>query len=696
MASISPNAIQRLELDGVTFGTQILALNSAIKNFKYGNSSTGLALGVALVNFGEKVGMIIVDIRNIIKTDPELNFYSGIFNGITILGDLGQLFSDLVVVGNQAQRGHITLSAKLAVAADAGNLIFDGISATNPQVRGATVILSIASSIFSDAGAFIANFTGLKWFVVKEPAIYTATTGDELSGAGVLNTIITGTESFSQYFIPTQFAAEGSAGDTLVQGIPQPDMIDTLVGNATFIGESGADTFIMNGALIARGTTGPTGGGGSGNTYMIPISTAPYSDGGNVQLGSGTIEGQGAGNVVMLGGQQLTTLMVYQYEDPSASSYVGSSFFTNVPIAEGVTNTGQAFLLIEDNPGTASEYNMSDNPHNGESVDFELYIFPTGFGVAFDHVDDSFGAGSDDAGQQLQQDADQAATAHITFASGDWSDYGITVEDDTGSDPTELGVNPVPGDFLQGPGDGPPIPGATDQVGQDDEEDDDSDITVSAGTTLTVSAGSAVSTLTVSAGGYVLGGGSLLGASGDAGVISGVTVGQAGSAGSSGYVEVSAGGSAINVTVVNGAVTIDSGGYASGVMLSGASATLVVAGVAVGTVVGSGSFDFVETGGVASGSIISNGGVEYVASGGVVVSAAVVDSAAVDSVRAGGSDSGSVISNGGIEDAIGGLVSGAQVLSGGLEILNPGATADHSAHGWFTPPANPYFHNLLP
>jgi autotransporter passenger strand-loop-strand repeat protein len=442
--------------------------------------------------------------------------------------------------------------------------------------------------------------------------------------------------------------------------VPQADIIDSFLGNATFVGQSGADTFIMNGALIARGTTGENGGG-SGNTYIIPGSGSPAStvatDGWSISgMGSGTIEGKGSGNVVMVGGQQLTTLIIMQYEDQSATD-----FFTNAPIAQGQTNTGQSFLLIQDDPGSAGGENVDDNPHNGERIDFELYIFSGGMGPSFNHVDDSFGPNSAPTDQDIPQEGDsgilyqryleQAATAHITFAGGYWSDYGITVEDDTAANEVdgvydELIVNPVPGNFLIGPGDGPPIPGATDQVGEDDEEDDDSDITVSAGTTLTVSAGSAVNTVTVSAGGYVVGGGSLLGASGDAGVISGVAVGQAGSAGSSGYVEVSAGGSALAVTVVNGAVTIDSGGYASGVVLSGASATLAVAGVAVGTVVGSGSFDLVEYGGVASGSIISNGGVEYVSSGGAVVSAAVA-AGGTEVLSSGATATGVTVASGG-------------------------------------------------
>jgi hypothetical protein len=208
------------------------------------------------------------------------------------------------------------------------------------------------------------------------------------------------------------------AASTGFDGEPQGGPVDNFVGNATFIGESGSDTFTMNGALIAKGTTGS--GGGIGNTYIIP-STSGY-------VGSGTIEGKGPGNVVMLmtsaGMQQLTTLTIDQYEDSSAED-----FFTQVPIAAGETNTGQNFLLIEDNPGTAPTYNMSDNPHNGETTDFELYL-TSGY---FSHIQDAFGSNpsGDPAGQVFQQQVEQGAVAHITFASGEWSDYGITVVDDT-------------------------------------------------------------------------------------------------------------------------------------------------------------------------------------------------------------------------------------------------------------------------
>lgn len=72
----------------------------------------------------------------------------------------------------------------------------------------------------------------------------------------------------------------------------------------------------------------------------------------------------------------------------------------------------------------------------------------------------------------------QGQGAHVTFAAGSWGDYGITVVDDTatfGADdpfgPTWYTRNPlpgangsstgslvhsVPGDFLSGPGAGPP------------------------------------------------------------------------------------------------------------------------------------------------------------------------------------------------------------------------------------------------
>jgi autotransporter passenger strand-loop-strand repeat protein len=230
-----------------------------------------------------------------------------------------------------------------------------------------------------------------------------------------------------------------------------------------------------------------------GNTYIIPATSG--------NIGSGTIEGQGAGNVVMLvtscGMQQLTTLTIQQYEDSSAQD-----FPTQVPVAEGVTNTGVNFLLIQDAPGTASMYNMSDNPHNSEATDFELYIDAN---TVFSHIHDIFGPTSDygQDGVAYEQALEQDATAHITFASGEWSDYGITVVDDTANPPgngSELMSNSVPGIFLNGPGAGPALPPPTDEPASDDEPDDDSNITVSSGYTLTLSAGSAVGTV-VSAGG---------------------------------------------------------------------------------------------------------------------------------------------------------------------------------------------------
>ncbi len=375
-------------------------------------------------------------------------------------------------------------------------------------------------------------------------------------------------------------ASDPSAG---FEGTPEGGAVDTFVGNATFIGESGSDTFMMNGQMIARGTTGS--GGGMGNTYIIATN--------GVATGDGTIEGQGSGNVVMVAGQsgnqQLTTLMIQQYEDQSAAD-----FYTQVPIAAGYTNTGQGFLLIQDDPDTAAQYNMADNPHNKENVDFELYLFSPGGGATFNHERDSFGLDPNPTDDDISGDADLGLQyqQYMEVLSSGATATGVTI--DSGA-VLEMAIVVTGAMTASG------VVGATTSVsgvtvlsgGVIDYEG----LTVSSGGALTVLSGAVVSVGAVAAGGTLAGAGAIVGSSVVAGAISGVTL--SGSSGAPGSLMIQSGGLASGVTIASGTITVGAGATASGTILAGPGAAGIVSGVAVGTVVGSRATDTDRRGGSA-------------------------------------------------------------------------------------------------
>ena len=131
---------------------------------------------------------------------------------------------------------------------------------------------------------------------------------------------------------PTTYLAPRSAAITGFEGVPKVGVVDQLIGDATFIGGSGNDSFILNGSLIAEGSSG-----GNGNTYIIPVASTSYGGGTSGHYGVGTLEDRGSGNTVFLDDgttkQKLTSLTINQFIPANAYD------FDNVPIATGVTNT---------------------------------------------------------------------------------------------------------------------------------------------------------------------------------------------------------------------------------------------------------------------------------------------------------------------------------------------------------------------
>ena len=187
-------------------------------------------------------------------------------------------------------------------------------------------------------------------------------------------------------------------------------------------------------------------------------------------------------------------------------------------------------------------------------------------------------------------------------------------------------------------------------------------------------AGALVESVTVMAGGYLVGSGQLGGTSDIYGVVNGVTVVRSGLEGQPYSMIVMSGGKAINVTLAGGAFDmVSAGGAASGGLIEGESVAFDY-GVMSGAVVSSGDI-FVQAGGTAHGDVIENGGYEVVdwsgdASAGMaggVASHETVRSGGVLRISSAGEALATAVASGGIESIAGGAKANGTVLYAGYE-----------------------------
>ena len=186
---------------------------------------------------------------------------------------------------------------------------------------------------------------------------------------------------------------------------------------------------------------------------------------------------------------------------------------------------------------------------------------------------------------------------------------------------------------------------------------------VASGATLTVAAGAVVSGATIANGGGLSGAGAVVGAIVDAGAVSGVLVG--GQAGAVTNLYVQSLGVANGLTVLSGAaLTVSSGGAASGTLLSGIA---YFAGVDSGTIVAQGAVDRISGGGKSYASVVQNGGVEFVLSGGATSSATISSGGELIVYSRGTVSGGSVLSGGTVFLSSGAAANGLVITSGGVE-----------------------------
>ncbi|MGH7023085.1 MAG: hypothetical protein ACREEB_05770, partial [Caulobacteraceae bacterium] len=646
MTLLAPKTLTDIEKLNSDFATSIgsfASLGSAMANYADGKDpklgDLGLAWAAVLTrvfSIGGDLARIYGDtssdplLRNFKKYAPFIGSVSTIINAVVHAEkDWPSFLSDI-------KRGqYFDLDVDVAAANDLLGLI-SGIGglvvqfAALPEEGPVLAFVATGDFIFNNLAGIRDVVKSLGVVSLFDPAGYSSTGSyTVLVGGNPSSVVVGGPKSFYIPPLPTQFAAWDPSRGAGFQGISQADSTDQISGEATFVGQSGADTFVMNGQIIAEGAAG-----GTGDTYIIPTGpTTHYTAAGNGLYGAGTIEDQSSGNKIMLAygssTQQLTTLTIFQFEQPG-------DFPTTVPVAWGVTNTGQNFILLQDTPGTADGFNTSQNPHNGEGTDFELYILAGG-PTTSQQISYTFGLYGYFDKAVLNQDYEIAA--HITIAAGRWSDYGISIVDDT----AEAGQNPsyqtwfsngfhvinyqtsgslvhdVPADFLTGAGPGP-TSGAAAAAGagstseartaSDAPVTEEGSLTVSGGT-YTIPAGEAYTSVTVSSGATLSGPGGIYGGGVSTSIdgnIDGVTIGE-----DAADLVILLNGTASALVLEDGLLHIEPTGTATSTFLEGGSAT--VFGVTSDSRVAFGGEESVgelgtSSGGVSISAVVSAGGVE--------------------------------------------------------------------------------------
>lgn len=188
-------------------------------------------------------------------------------------------------------------------------------------------------------------------------------------------------------------------------------------------------------------------------------------------------------------------------------------------------------------------------------------------------------------------------------------------------------------------------------------------------------------------GGELLGDGTVEGYAFVAGVASGVNIGS-GSAFEAGRLEVLSGGLAQSVTIRWGELYVDAGGTASGAVLASNSYPYPgtvnfawVQGVAIGTRLGVGGYEYVQSGGVTSGAEIGRGGLEIVSGGGIARGAFVSSGGTID-IRSGGIGYSTSVENGGIEIVEAGAATSNSTVGYGASATIQGGGADKFARIW--------------
>ena len=221
--------------------------------------------------------------------------------------------------------------------------------------------------------------------------------------------------------------------------------------------------------------------------------------------------------------------------------------------------------------------------------------------------------------------------------------------------------------------------------------------TVLNGVTVSVRAGGIVEDMTVNAGAVVLGPGELEGAITVAGVISGVTIGDAYN--NFNFVEIESGGAARSIILADVAgpyggqtLNVDSGASVTGTVVSAAS-ILADHGSARTTIVASGGVENVFSGGLSTSDTISNGGSALlfgglaagiiVRAGGVVSGLGTTSGARLhggrETLSSGSYAAGTEVVSSGILTLLGGsTASGTQLYRGGRETVSSGSVASRS------------------
>ena len=284
---------------------------------------------------------------------------------------------------------------------------------------------------------------------------------------------------------------------------------------------------------------------------------------------------------------------------------------------------------------------LSDvNPQNSTSPRFDLFILNLTPSASYSSNALFWHANWGAAGLAYFE---KEAVAHVTFSSGSWADYGISVVSNITDN--EISVAPVPDEFFIGASAGtsnlypPPSNESPQPQGSQLFQDD-----IDAGQSVTIPRNAVWLNLNVQYNASVLGPGSVTGTNTDAGTVSYATIGTYESPG---YFEVTSGGTADAILIADASNDrIDVGGSIT---------SAVVEAGSIQTLYGSGSL-----------SVIQSLAIEYVEAGAVSELTQVL-SGAIEVVSSGGIASAFTVSSGGlVELAYGALATQGVVLSGGL------------------------------
>jgi len=346
------------------------------------------ALNLSVISAMKSASAALADVNIILQDNQEAEIIAKQMNLPQAVAAIAVLVTD-ILQNYQPQvhkYGHADTATQtrvkgefLSVASALGQLVAD---VAFPEEKLAVSAAIQAANVVGSAFSALSDETTVESIVIATEQVL----GQELSGnygptvasanGAAFSDPSHGTPTISGP--PAQYSGAGAPHGGGAAGTPVPGGTDDFAVSGTVVPSANGATFIMNGAILAESappnpTSGGTGSGGTGNTFIVPVASTKYGGGSGGLFGLGTIEATGSGNTVLIADgssqQPLTTLTILQYLAPGVLD-------NTAPVAIGTTNTGNDFILVQDNSTVSDENIVTNNPENGATNKFELYILP--------------------------------------------------------------------------------------------------------------------------------------------------------------------------------------------------------------------------------------------------------------------------------------------------------------------------------